>query len=61
MNGMRMEEGELQNADVSTNVLMIGLLQLGKKSVDLVVETEYIQAFSNEDLFSVVQQAQSLA
>jgi hypothetical protein len=56
-----MEEGELQNADVSTNVLMIGLLQLGKKSVDLVVETEYIQAFSNEDLFSVVQQAQSLA
>ena len=37
-----MEEGELQNADLTINTLIIGLLFLGKKSVDLMVETEYI-------------------
>ena len=50
-----MEDGELQNADINTNMLIIGLMHIGKKALDFIVEIEYIQAFSNEDLFSVVQ------
>ena len=61
MNGIRLDDGELQNADGVVNLMIIGLLSLGKRSVDLLVEIQYIQSFSSEDLFHVVDQAQSLA
>ena len=33
-----MEEGELQNADMTVNLFILGLLSMGKKSTDLLVE-----------------------
>jgi hypothetical protein len=54
MTGIRLEEGELQNADGVVNLFILGLLSMGKRSSDLFVEIKYIQAFSSEDLFHVV-------
>ena len=61
MSNIRLDDGELQNADAAVNLMILGLLSMGKKSADLIVEIEYIRSFSPEDICDVLQQAQCLA
>lgn len=47
-------EGGHQEADAVVTVLILGLIGLGRKSADLLVELKYIKAFSPEDLHDKV-------
>ena len=57
MQTIRLDDGELQNADAAVNLMILGLLSIGKKSSDLIVEIDYIRSFSPEDICDVLQQA----
>jgi hypothetical protein len=61
MQKVRLEEGELQEADSVVSLMILAFMSLGKRSGDLLIEVKYIQAFSSDDLYDIVQSGQSLA
>lgn len=61
MSNIRLDDGELQNADAAVNLMILGLLSMGKRSADLIVEIDYIRSFSPEDICDVLEVGQCLA